>query len=343
MGADLGVQEMVAGAAEAIKKGEALDGVVIVGDEAQIQEALKGAGLANDSRVQIFHASQVVEMSDKPLQAIRQKKDASLVRTVELVRDGTCQAGISCGNTGALMAAGQLRLRTLDGVDRAALATVWPSENGHFLLLDAGANPMAKPEHLVHYALMGNAYARDALSIEKPRIGLLSIGTEEGKGTELTSRTHELLKFLAAQDDRLNYVGLIEGFHLFNGEVDVVVTDGFTGNVVLKSSEALYKMINRVLKQEAKAQPLTAIGGLLLKPAISRMKHRLSPERYGGAPLLGLRGTVLKAHGSSSREAIANAIRIAAQVVERKLISHVHNDVLWANERLKAAPAPSEA
>ncbi|KAF0092861.1 MAG: glycerol-3-phosphate acyltransferase PlsX [Puniceicoccaceae bacterium 5H] len=340
MGADRGVQEMVAGAAEAIRNGDALDGVVIVGDEAQIQDALKGEGLADDQRVKIFHASQVVEMSDKPLQAIRKKKDASLVRMVELVKEGTCAAGISCGNTGALMAAGQLRLRTLDGVDRAALATVWPSESGHFLLLDAGANPMAKPEHLVHYAMMGNAYARDAIGLKQPRIGLLSIGTEEGKGTELTSRTHDLLKFLSADDDRLNYVGLIEGFQLFNGDVDVVVTDGFTGNVVLKSSEALYKMITNVLKQEVKSSSaLTALGGLLIKPAIGNMKERLNPERYGGAPLLGLRGTVLKSHGSSSRDAISNAIRIASQVVERKLISHVHNDVLWANERLKAAPA----
>lgn len=343
MGSDMGVLEMVHGAAMAIQHGDALDGVVLVGDEAQVRAALQQVGLAQDPRAQIFHASQVIEMGDKPLQALRQKKDASMIRTVELVKEGTCVAGISTCNTGALIAAGQLRLRNLEGVDRSALATVWPSENGHFLLLDAGANPMAKAEHLVHYALMGSAYARDAIGVARPRVGLLSIGTEEGKGTELTAQTHELLKRVGQHGDRLHYIGLIEGFHLFRGDVDVVVTDGFTGNVVLKACEGLYKMFGNVLKQEIKRQPLTSVGGLLIKPAAARMKSRLSPERFGGAPLLGLKGTLLKAHGSSNREAIANAIRVAGEVVERRLIAHVHSDVLWANDLLAATAAEKSA
>ena len=270
-------------------------------------------------------------MDEKPIQSLKQKKDASLVQTVELVKSGQAAAAVSCGNTGALMACSTLRLRPLEGVTKPALATVWPSKDTHFVLLDGGANPSCKPENLVHYAILGNAYARDALGIARPRIGLLSIGTEEGKGNDLVNETHPLMKQMGGLID---YVGLVEGFDLFKNRVDVVVCDGYTGNIVLKSCEGLYKMMKGLIKEEVTRNPIRMIGAGLMAGAFKTMKRRVDPDRYGGAPLLGLRGNMLKAHGSSNRIAIANALRIAAMVVERDMTTHCQQAIATANERM---------
>lgn len=334
MGADRGPEEVVAGIALALAEYNPLDGIVVVGNEEITVPLLEAAGLADDPRVSTFHASEVIGMDEKPIQSLKQKKDASLVRTVEMVKLGHCVAAVSCGNTGSLMACSTLRLRPLQGVSKPALATVWPSNGHHFVLLDAGANPQCKPENLVHYAVLGNDYARHALGLsDRPRVGLLSIGTEEGKGNELTNESHQMLKRLG---DLIDYRGLIEGFDLFSNRVDVVVTDGFTGNVVLKACEALWKALSGIMREEFTRTPLRKVGALMLKGARSDVKSRLDPDRYGGAPLLGLGGTVLKSHGSSSRHAIAHAIRIAGVTVRNNLNEHIAQDIATANERIRA-------
>lgn len=340
MGADLGPGEVVAGIALALREYNTLDGIVVVGDEEVLQPLLGAAGLADDPRVSTFHASEVIGMHEKPIRSLKEKKDASLVRTVELVKLGHCVAAVSCGNTGSLMACATLRLRPLAGLSKPALATVWPGRDQYFVVLDAGANPQCKPENLVHYAVLGTDYARAALRIEKPRVGLLSIGTEEGKGNDLTNETHRQLKQLG---DLIHYVGLVEGFDLFSNKVDVVVTDGFTGNVVLKTSEALWRSLKDIMREEFTRTPVRKAAAFMLKGANRDVKARLDPDRYGGAPLLGLRGTVLKAHGSSNREAIANAIRIAGRVVRNDLNEHILQDIASANDRIREAKPAGES
>ncbi|MFO7724478.1 MAG: phosphate acyltransferase PlsX [Oceanipulchritudo sp.] len=331
MGSDMGPDEVVAGVALALKNGWVPDKVIIVGQEQVIEEAIRKNGLEADPRAGSFAASEVIEMNEKPVQSLRAKKDSSLVRTVELVKIGTCAAAVSCGNTGSLMACATLKLRPVEGVSKPALASVWPSLKHKFIVLDVGANPQCRPENLLHYAILGHQYARDALSIEKPRIGILSIGTEEGKGTDLTDRAHQLLKGLG---DQIHYIGLVEGFQLFNNEVDVVVTDGFTGNVILKTCESLWQMLKGLIGEEIRRNPLRMAGALLLRGGLKNARNRLDPKKHGGAPLLGLRGTVLKAHGSSNREAIANAIRIAGVAIRHDLSGHTLKAIANANDTL---------
>jgi glycerol-3-phosphate acyltransferase PlsX len=331
MGSDMGPTEVVAGVAYALQHNWINDKVILVGQQDIIQQACSENGLDDNPSVELFAASEVIGMQEKPIQSLRSKKDASLVRAVELVKKGECGAAVSCGNTGSLMACSTLKLRPIEGVSKPALASVWPSVDNKFVVLDVGANPQCRPENLLHYAILGNQYAQDALDIDQPRVGLLSIGTEEGKGTDLTNQAHELLKGVSNQ---INYVGLIEGFQLFNNEVDVVVTDGFTGNVILKTCESLWKMLKEMLKGEVKKNPVRMAGALLLKGGLTSAKDRLDPKQYGGAPLLGLRGTVLKAHGSSNRIAIANAIRIAGTAIEHNLSSHTVSAIATANEIL---------
>lgn len=331
MGSDMGPAEVVAGVALALKSGWVHDQIIVVGQEEVLREQLSAQGLADNPQVEEFYTTEVIGMHEKPIQSLRSKKDASLVRAVELVKQGRCGAAVSCGNTGSLMACSTLKLRPIEGVSKPALASVWPSVENKFVVLDVGANPQCRPENLLHYAILGNQYARDALGIGKPRVGLLSIGTEEGKGTDLTNQAHSLLKGLGEQ---INYVGLVEGFQLFNNEVDVVVTDGFTGNVILKTCESLWKMLKTLITEEVKKNPVRLTGALLLKGGLTSARNRLDPKKYGGAPLLGLRGTVLKAHGSSNREAIANAIRIAGTAIEHELASHTVSAIAAANETL---------
>ena len=329
MGGDLGPSEVVAAVKLALHQSHAISGITLVGDEAVLAPLLRDAGLQRSTRVSILHASEVITMEDKPLNALKRKKDSSMLKAIELVKNHEAGIVVSCGNTGALMAGGTLRLRPMEGIARPALAAICPREGGHFVLIDAGANPEAKPEHLVHNAILGSHYCRVMLGIKSPRVGLMTIGTEEGKGNALITETNDLLKRV---DGIIRYAGPIEGFQVFAEHVDVVVCDGFVGNIMLKSWESLVRFFSTMLKEELRANPMRATGALLSKGAFNALRDRVNPERYGGAPLLGLNGNILKAHGSSNRRAIKSAILAANDIVRADVNRLILADVARANE-----------
>jgi len=339
MGGDLGPAEVVAGVKLAQKRDPQIDPITLVGDQALLEPLIQQAGLSLGPNLSIFHASEVVTMDDKPLMALKKKKDSSMVRAIELVKNGDASVLVSCGNTGALMAGGTLRLRMMEGVNRPALAAVIPRQGGHFILIDAGANPEAKPEHLVHNAILGSHYCRVMLGVSAPRIGLMTIGTEDGKGNALITETNEQLRRIG---DIINYVGPIEGFQVFTDHVDVVVCDGFVGNIMLKSWESLVKFFSGMLREELQANPLRAAGAVLAKGAFTALKERINPERYGGAPLLGVRGNILKAHGSSNARAISSAIYAARAIIKADMNHCIEGDIARANEIL-SGPPPAHA
>ena len=331
MGGDLGPAEVVAAVRLALQQYPFLNAVTLVGNEPTLTPLLEQSGLRLGPRLSLHHAPEVITMEDKPLVALKRKKDSSMVHAIELVKSGEAAGVVSCGNTGALMAAGTLRLRTLEGVSRPALAAVVPREGGHFVLIDAGANPDARPEHLVHNAILGSHYSRVMLGISSPRVGLMTIGTEEGKGNALIAETGELLKRIGTL---VNYAGPIEGFHVFAEHVDVVVCDGFVGNIMLKSWESLVRFFSDVLRTELKANPLRAVGALLARGAFRNLRDRVSPERYSGAPLLGLNGIILKAHGSTNRQAIKSALLSAHEIIDADLNRQAVADIARANEMI---------
>ncbi len=333
MGGDLGTAEVIRAVALAFDQIKGLGPIVLVGKERLLQRLIKVAGLGDESRLSICPASEVIGMGEKPIQSLKRKKDSSLVKAIEMVKKGKCCAVISCGNTGSLMAGSTLKLRPLPGVERPALAAVMPAKKELFLLLDAGANPMAKPEHLVHNAILGHHYTKVVMGKVKPRIGLLSNGTEENKGNELVQNTHRLLKLMGSL---INYQGPIEGFEVFNNKVDVIITDGFTGNVVIKSCESLVHSMKDLLKEEIVKNPLRLTGALLSKGAFKNVRDQFNPDNYGGAPLLGLNNHVRKSHGSSNRFAIMNAIRVTQEVVSNDYTSRAIADIQRANEIIKA-------
>ena len=335
MGGDLGPSEIVEALKLAFAEFSSLSPVTLVGDQAVLEPLLKQAGLTNHPKLSILHAAETILMEDEVMQTIKRKRDASMFRAIELVKSGEAGAVVSTGNTKILVASGTLKLRTLEGIERPALAPVIPRDKGHFILIDGGANPEAKAQHLLHNAILGTHYCRMVLGVEKPRVGLLTIGTEEGKGNALIAETHTALKRCG---DLINYIGPVEGFQLFFDNVDVVVCDGFVGNICLKSWESLVKFFSATLKKELKANPFRAAGAVLAKGAFSALKHRIHPERYGGAPLLGLRGNILKAHGSANRQAIKNAIRDASEFIRVDLNHRIEVDVAKANELLRPSP-----
>ena len=304
MGGDRGPDEIVAGALEA--RGDGID-PVIVGDP-----GLDTHGL------DLVPAADVIAMHEKPAEAVRGKPDSSLVTAVRVVAEGRAEAVVSAGNTGAMLAAGLLELRRIPGVLRPAIAVPIPTEHGPSVLLDAGANADARPEHLLQFATMGAVFAAEILGVRRPTIRLLSIGEEREKGNQLALEAHELL---AASD--LDFAGNTEGRDILRGAADVVVTDGFTGNVVLKTLEGTIGTILDALRAEISATPRGKLGGLLIRPAARRLRHRLDPDTYGGAYLLGLRGLAVVAHGNSSRTAIANAVRLAARGVDHDVVGRL--------------------
>ncbi len=329
MGGDHGCAVVIGGVQLALEADPRITSVLLVGQEDKIRPALGAAGLS-DPRAQIVHASEVLTMDDSPVEGIRRKKDSSMVRAIELVRDGKADAVISPGNTGALVA-GSMKLRRLEGVERPAITVRMPSRTGDFVLLDAGANPVCEPQHLAQFAVMGDIYAREILGIAKPRVGVLSNGAEESKGNNLTREAARLCALLD-----LNFIGYVEGFDLFNDTVDVVVADGFTGNVVLKTAESLSSAMIQILKAELTANPLRKFGAFLSQGAFRSLKRRLDPEVHGGAVLLGLNGNVIKAHGSSRERAIMGAIRVAAEEVQHGLNDIIARQIAVANQRLAA-------
>jgi glycerol-3-phosphate acyltransferase PlsX len=341
MGGDRGPNEVAAALALALAENPGLPAVTLTGPEAVLRTALKAAGLdPAPGKIDIVNATEVIEMTDKPLPGWRKKRDASMVRAIELVKSGAANVAISCGNTGALMAGSTLTLGRMPGIDRPALTAIMPHGRGHFVLVDVGANPEASARHLVHQAVLGSRFCSTVLGKEKPRVGLLTIGTEEGKGNAVTNEAHIGLKTI---DGIIHYAGLIEGFQVFRDEVDVIVCDGFTGNIVLKTCESLFLRLKDFLKEEFTANPLRKTGALLGKGAFDAMKTAFNPDRYGGAPLLGLRGMVLKAHGSSNSHAIASALRTATKIIEQDLQGRSQEDITLANQRLEAEEKPIAA
>lgn len=334
MGGDHGCGVVINGVQLALAADDRIKSVLLVGQQDQIQTALTAAGL-RDSRVEIVHASEVLTMEDKPVEGIRKKKDSSMVRAIDLVRDGKADAIISRGNTGALVA-GSMKLRRLDGVERPVLAARAPSRTIDFVLLDAGANPVCEPTHLAQFAVMGHVYAREVLGCANPRIGILSNGSEESKGNELTRESVRLCSQLG-----LNCVGYVEGFDIFEDAVDVVVADGFTGNLVLKTSEGLGYAMMHLLKRELTANPLRMFGAWLCRGAFRALKSRMDPEVYGGAVLLGLNGNVIKAHGSARERAIMSAMRVAAGQISHDVNETIRQEIARANERLAPAASPA--
>lgn len=333
MGGDLGPAEVVAAVRLALHQYHSLRPITLVGDQAILRPLVDQAGLTSNPRLSLSHASEVITMEDKPLNALKRKKDSSMVRAIELVKNGEADVVVSCGNTGALMAGGTLRLRMMEGVARPALAAICPRQGGYFVLIDAGANPEAKAEHLLHNAILGSHYCRVMLGVKSPRVGLMNIGTEEGKGNALITDTHELLRRVGPL---INYAGPIEGFHVFAEHVDVVVCDGFVGNIMLKSWESLVKFFSNMLREELQSNPMRATGALLSKGAFNALKERINPERYGGAPLLGLNGNIYKAHGSSTRHAIKSAIHAANEIIKADMNSRIEADIALANAVLSS-------
>lgn len=330
MGGDHGCEVVINGVKRALEADQTIENIFLVGNEAEIRPAREKAGLT-DHRTELVHASEVLTMEDKPGEGIRRKKDSSMVCAIELVREGKADAVISPGNTGALLA-GSLKLRRLGGIKRPALAARMPSRTNDFVLIDAGANPVCEPLHLAQFGVMGHIYAREILGQKNPRVGILSNGSEESKGNELTREAARL----CAQLD-LNFIGYVEGFDLFEDAVDVVVADGFTGNVVLKTSESLGYAMMHLLKNELGATPLRSLGAMLSRGALRSIKQRLDPELYGGAVLLGLNGHVIKAHGSSRERAIMNTIRVATEEIRHGVNQLISQRIASANELLAAA------
>ena len=282
---------------------------MLVGQKERIEPLLRARGAAG-LPIEIVDASEVIGMDESPVEAVRKKRDSSLRVCARLVKSGSAVAMVSAGNTGATLAAAKLVIGTVAGVDRPALASILPNPRGFAILLDVGANVTVKSTHLREFAVMGHFYSQIILGHENPRIGLMSIGEEEGKGNDLVREAFVVLK-----ETGLNFIGNCEGRDVFGGTVDVIVTDGFTGNVILKVSESLAEMIKGVLKEELVRTPVRKLGALLSRGAFTGLMARLDYSEYGGAPLLGLKGGCIVCHGRSSPKAIKNAIRVARDFV----------------------------
>jgi glycerol-3-phosphate acyltransferase PlsX len=334
MGGDHGPSVLVEGAVLALNEYPHIEQLHLVGDSALIQNELTRLQYA-DPRIAIVHCTQVVGMSDAATDAIRKKRDSSISRAVELVKEGAADAIVSAGHTGAAVAAAHIRLRTLEGIERPAIGAIIPTETNYFVLIDAGANTSPTPKQLVQNAIMGAAFSRYVLGYPNPSIGLMSIGTEDEKGNDFTRQTFELLK-----TSGLNFRGNVEGHDLFENPVEVVVCDGFLGNILLKTMEATAHAIFHWLKSELLRSPIRKAGAWLARDAFRAIKKKTNPEEYGGMPLLGINGSCIIAHGGSSALAIKNAIRAGAESVTNQVNPHILEGVSRYNA-LTQSPTPS--
>lgn len=319
MGGDSGPAPNIDGVCLALDQYPEIETVVLVGREETIAEELDRHGRRNDSRIEIAHAEETVDMHESAGSALRKKRNSSIAVAAALVKSGKASALVSAGHTGASVASTVVKWRCLEGIERPGIGTVLPAPSGPFLLLDAGANVDAKPRHLMHYAVMGDVYAKRVLGIESPRVGLLSVGAEDGKGNDLTRGAFELIR----SAPKVNFVGNVEGNDLFAGRADVVVCDGFVGNALLKCSESLASVIQDMLKERLMANPLRMFGALLCKPAFKEFRQACDHAEAGGAPLLGVNGICIIAHGSSCKTAIKNAVRVAKEAVENQVNRHI--------------------
>lgn len=321
MGGDRAPLETIKGAVLAINEFSNLN-LVLVGQEEVIRKELSKYKY-DESRVEIKDAREIIGMDDDPVIAVRGKKDSSMNVALDLVKDNLADACVSAGNTGALISSSQLKLKRIKGISRPAITTVFPNKKGHMVVLDVGANADCRPEFLDHFAILGSKYSEIILGVENPKVGLLNIGEEEGKGNEITREAYEILK---AQGD-VNFVGNIEPHKMMNGEVDVIVTDGYTGNIVLKTAEGIGKYIVDFLKTEINQSLLAKIGAIFLIKVFSKMKKKMDSSEYGGAIFLGLNHISVKAHGGSDGKAIKNAIKAAMKFVEVDFVEKVKVEI----------------
>jgi len=330
MGGDFAPKNNVEGAVLALKEYPHIEKLFLVGDAMAVGAELKRIGY-QDQRLEVLHASEVVDMHESAAKAIRQKKDSSISRSVDLVKSGSAKAVISAGHTGAAVAACVLKLRTLKGIERPAVACLLPTEVGVFVLIDAGANPDSSPENLLQFGILGSVFSEQVLGNKRPKVALLSIGEEDVKGNDITKEAFKLLKASS-----LNFEGNIEGRDLYENPADVVVCDGFTGNVVLKTSESIAYAIFGWLKRELNRGLVRKVGAQLARGAFRDIYKKTNAEEYGGMPLLGVNGVCIIAHGSSSPVAIKNAIRAAAESVKQDLNPHILRKLEIYNENVAA-------
>ncbi len=300
--------------------------IILVGDEQTLLDKLSKVP-GNHSKVKIVHAPEALDMSDHIMEA-RRKKQNSMKVGMELVKSGQGDAFVTAGNTGMAMYFAKKTFGDIEGIIRPCLCTVFPVRNGHSVVLDIGANAECKPEHLLQFAIMGDIYSKTMLNVHQPRVGLLSNGEEEGKGNDLVKETFSLL-----QNTDLNFMGNIEGKELFNGEADVVVTDGFTGNILLKSTEAVAKLIVDILKEELMGSFRTKIGALLSKPAFGKIKKMLDPSEVGAAPLMGINALVFVGHGRSDARALVSAVKSAKTAIDNQLLEKLQNAIITIKEK----------
>jgi glycerol-3-phosphate acyltransferase PlsX len=333
MGGDNAPAHEIAGAVMAARRWQIP--IVLVGKVALIEKELARLN-TQGLDISIENASEIVGMHDSASDAVRKKKDSSIRVAFELVKTGAADAVVSTGNSGATMAAGMFVLKRIPEIDRPAIATVVPNLQGATLILDVGGNVDCKPHHLVQFALMGSVYASQMLGKKTPQVGLLSNGEEDSKGNELTREAQRVLR-----ESSLNYIGYTEGRDIYNGRVDVVVCDGFVGNVVLKVSEGLAEALSAMMRQEFSSRFWARLGYLLAKPALKAFRRKIDYAEYGGAPLLGIQGTAMICHGSSSPRAIMNAVKMAhdnvTRQVNRKLIEHLE-EICALRHRLSPEP-----
>ncbi len=321
MGSDRYPQPDVAGAVLAAR--EWGDEIILVGKESQIQAELEKHDTGG-LHLEIVHAEQVIEMVDKPAESAKQKVKSSMHVGMGLVRDGEADAYVTAGNTGAVLAVAVLHtLKRIRGVKRPALTAIFPHLAGYVVAADIGANTDCKPEYLVQFGLMASIYAELAMGVQRPRVALLSNGEEEGKGNELVKKTAPLMK----KTEAINYIGNIEPKEVLSGKTDIVIHDGFAGNVMIKSIEAAASMMGKLIRQELTANALTALGGLIAKPAFGRIARRVDPSEIGGAPLLGVDGIVIIGHGRSNATAIKNAVRQARQAIQGGVLDAIRRGV----------------
>jgi len=320
MGGDYAPAVTIEGAIETVNDSEGID-IILVGDESSIRRELDSKRYL-PNRILIQHASQVVGMDESPAIAIRRKKDSSISKAVELVKNGEAHAIVSAGHSGVVMATALVFLRTSPGVERPAIATIMPTLKAPFVLIDAGANLYCKPENLFQFGLMGSAYCKALFGRTEPKVALLSIGEEDTKGNELIKESFKLLK-----KADINFIGNVDGKDIFTGIADVIVCDGFTGNVVLKTSEGLADAIVKILKREIAEQSVGRLGYLLMKSALISFKKKTDYDEYGGAPLLGINGACIISHGRSTAKAIKNALRVAADFSEKRVHEAIASEI----------------
>ncbi len=334
MGGDFAPRAPIEGALLYDRETGGKDEIILVGDQPTLETIIQHHRFRHPKNVRIVHASENIEMGEQPTSAIRRKKDSSMVKGINLVKEGEAEAFVSAGSTGAQMAASLLILGRIKGVHRPGLGAFLPQEGGVVLLIDVGANPDCKPLNLLQYAMMGSIFIEFIYDIPHPRVGLINIGEEESKGNELTVNTHKLMKKSIP-----NFIGNVEGREILRGSADVLVTDGFTGNVILKFAESILEVIGRSFKRSVGKNLFSLTGAFLVRHAFRDMKRNFDYQEYGGVPLLGVDGISIICHGSSSAKAIKNALKVARLMGQKKVNEHIKNELeirglLWKEKQL---------